>query len=156
MRATPVKRAAKASNSDGLVALAKLATKSRDAIMDDRDATIVQLQAQAQRHQAVFNAIAQGVCYFDAEDRVILSNRRFAESIGLRPSKSIRASRCVRSLSFASPPEPGRRPPTTIYRFASRTISQATRSSGGPNCRTAAWIQMRRQPIPGGGRWCHL
>jgi len=69
VRAIPVERTAKASETDGLATLAKLATESRDVVMDDRDATIAQLLAQARRHEAVFNAVAQGICCYDPEDR---------------------------------------------------------------------------------------
>ena len=69
------------------------------------------------------DAIALGVCLFDGDERLIVSNRRYAEIYGLRPSRSVPALRCARSSSFASPPEPARRPPTTISRFARRTTS---------------------------------
>ena len=57
MRAIPVKRAAKGPDADGLVTLARLATESRDVIMDDRDATIAQSQAQMLRYQTAFDAL---------------------------------------------------------------------------------------------------
>jgi len=87
LRAIPVPRAAKGPRADGLAALPRLAIESYEAIMDDRDATIAQLQALAQRYQTAFDAIAQGVSFFDAEDRIILSNRRFAEIYRLAPEQ---------------------------------------------------------------------
>jgi PAS domain-containing protein len=112
---------------------------------------IAQLQAQAQRHQAVFDAIAQGVCYFDAEDRVILSNRRFAEIYRLAPEQ-IRPGATLREiielriaagtwaaaaddyLSFC-----------VANHFSNESIVWTAELPDG------RLIQMRRQPMPGGG-----
>ena len=151
LRAIPVKQTAKGPDADGLVTLAKLASESHGVVMDDRDAMIVELQAQAQRHQAVFNAVAQGVCYFDAEDRVVLSNRRFAEIYRLAPEQ-IRPGATLREiielriaagtwataaddyLSFC-----------VSNHFSSDSIVWMTELPDG------RLIQMRRQPMPGGG-----
>ena len=151
LRAMPVKRTAKGPDAGGLVTLAKLASQSHGVAMDDRDAIIVQLQAQALRHQAVFNAVAQGVCYFDAEDRVVLSNRRFAEIYRLAPEQ-IRPGATLREiielriaagtwataaddyLSFC-----------VSNHFSSDSIVWMTELPDG------RLIQMRRQPMPGGG-----
>jgi diguanylate cyclase (GGDEF)-like protein/PAS domain S-box-containing protein len=151
LRAIPVKRAAKGSDADGLATLARLATESCDVIMDDRDAKIANLEAQAQRHQAVFNAVAQGVCYFDAEDRVILSNRRFAEIYRLAPEQI--------------------RPGATLREIIELRIAAGTWATAADDylsfcvanhfsnesivwmaeLRDGRLIQMRRQPMPGGG-----
>ena len=151
LRAIPIKRAAKGPDADGLATLAKLATESHDVIMDDRDAKIAQLEAQAQRYQAAFDAVAQGVCYFDAEDRVILSNRRFAEIYRLAPEQ-IRPGATLREivelriaagtwataaddyLSFC-----------VSNHFSKEAIVWMT------ELRDGRLIQMRRQPMPGGG-----
>ena len=97
LRAIPVTRNAKAADVNGLDTLAKLATESREVIADDRDATIVKLQAQALRFQAAFDAVAQGVCFFDGEERLILSNRRFAEIYRLAPEQ-IRPGATLREI----------------------------------------------------------
>jgi diguanylate cyclase (GGDEF)-like protein/PAS domain S-box-containing protein len=151
LRAIPVKRAAQGSDADGLATLARLATESCDVIMDDRDAKIANLEAQAQRHQAVFNAVAQGVCYFDAEDRVILSNRRFAEIYRLAPEQI--------------------RPGATLREIIELRIAAGTWATAADDylsfcvanhfsnesivwmaeLRDGRLIQMRRQPMPGGG-----
>jgi diguanylate cyclase (GGDEF)-like protein/PAS domain S-box-containing protein len=151
LRPIPVKRTAKASDSDGLATLAKLATESRDAVMDDRDATIVQLQAQAQRHEAVFNAIAQGVCCFDAEDRVVLSNRRFAEIYRLAPEQIYPGItlREVIELRIAAGTWAAAADDYLSFcvanHFSSDSIVWMTELPDG------RLIQMRRQPMPGGG-----
>ncbi len=48
-------------------------------------ARIAKLERQALSYQTAFDAIAQGVSFFDREDRLILSNRRFAEIYRLEP-----------------------------------------------------------------------
>ena len=149
MRAIPVKLAAKEPHVDGLGTLAKLATESQDVIMDDRDAAIAQLQAQ--RYQAAFDAIAQGVCFFDAEDRMILCNRRFAEIYRLAPEQ-IRPGATLREI--------------VELRIAAGTWGAATEDylsfcvSNHCSNESIIWttelrdgrlIQMRRQPMPDGG-----
>ena len=108
MCAIPVARPTKEPDVDGLGTLARLATESHEVITGDRDATIAQLQALARRHQAVIDTLAQGVCLFDVEERLILSNRRYAEIYRLAPEQVRPARRCARLSSFASPPEPRR------------------------------------------------
>jgi diguanylate cyclase (GGDEF)-like protein/PAS domain S-box-containing protein len=134
-----------------LATLAKLATESRDVVMDDRDATIAQLLAQARRHEAVFNAVAQGICCYDPEDRVILSNRRFAEIYRLAPEQicpgatlreivelRVAAGTCETAaddyLSFC-----------VANHFTKEAIVWQTALSDG------RLLQMRREPMPGGG-----
>ena len=151
LRAIPVERTANGSDADGLATLAKLASESRDVIADDRDATIVQLQAQVQRHQAVLNAVAQGVCYFDAEDRVTLSNRRFAEIYRLAPEQ-IRPGATLREiieLRIAAGTWAAAADDYLSFcvsnHFSSDSIVWMTELPDG------RLIQMRRQPMPGGG-----
>ena len=97
LRAIPIKRAAKGADTEGLARLAKLAIESHDVIMEDRDAAIAPFEAQVRRYQAAFDAVAQGICCFDAEDRVILSNRRFAEIYRLAPEQ-IRPGATLREI----------------------------------------------------------
>src|SRR5208282_5386159 len=44
-----------------------------------------ELSAQARRLETVIDNLSQGVCYFDSEERLILSNRRYAEIYRLAP-----------------------------------------------------------------------
>ena len=55
------------------------------------------MQTQAQHYQVAFDAVAQGICFFDREDRVILSNRRFAEIYQLEPEQ-IRPNMTLREI----------------------------------------------------------
>ncbi|MER8466723.1 EAL domain-containing protein [Mesorhizobium sp. M1396] len=65
--------------SSGLAALAKLATASYETLEHELRATIVGLEGQALRFKTVIDNISQGICFFDADERLILSNRRYAE-----------------------------------------------------------------------------
>ena len=151
MHAIPVTPAEKNADVDSLGTLKRLATESLEVILNDRDATIAQLQEQAQRYQAAFDAIAQGICSFDGEDRLILSNRRFAEIYRLAPEQ-IRPGATLREivelriaagtwataaddyLSFCA-----------SNHFGKEAIVWTTELQDG------RLIQMRRQPMPGGG-----
>ena len=44
-----------------------------------------ELKAQNERFNAAINNMSQGLCLFDAEQRVVFANRRFAELYGLTP-----------------------------------------------------------------------
>jgi diguanylate cyclase (GGDEF)-like protein/PAS domain S-box-containing protein len=151
LRATPLEPTANGRHLDGLSALARLAIESQDLVNDDRDAAIAQLQTLAQRYQAAFDAIAQGVCFFDAEDRVILGNRRFAEIYRFAPEQihpgatlreivelRIAAGTWVTSaddyLSFC-----------VSNHFGAEAIVWMT------ELRDGRLIQIRRQPMPDGG-----
>ena len=152
MRAIPVTRNAKAADVNGLDTLAKLATESREVIADDRDATIVKLQAQALRFQAAFDAVAQGICFFDGEERLILSNRRFAEIYRLAP-KQIHPGATLSEI--------------VELRVGAGTCAAATAADYLSFCESndaakerMIWtaelpdgrtVQIRRQPVSGGG-----
>jgi diguanylate cyclase (GGDEF)-like protein/PAS domain S-box-containing protein len=151
LRATPLERAANGRPVDGLAMLARLAIESLDGVTDDRDATIAQLQAQAQHYQAAFDAIAQGVCFFDAEDRVILGNRRFAEIYRLAPEQ-IRPGAALREIVEL------RVAAGTWGRAADDYLSFCAANHSGKQeivwmteLRDGRLIQMRRQPMPDGG-----
>jgi len=93
--AIPVGRAVRALDASGLDRLAKLASESREFVVDDRDAAMAQLQTQSLRYQTALDAVAQGVAFFDAGERLILSNRRYAEVFRLatgriRPGATLR------------------------------------------------------------------
>jgi len=152
LRAIPVKRAAKGPDADGLVTLARLATESRDVIMDDRDAMIAQSQAQMLRYQIAFDALNEAVCFFDADERLALSNRRYAEIYNLAPQQirpgmtlpEIIALR-VATGTYAAEKTNDYLSFCVSNNAAKQDLSWTTELENG---RT---IQMRHQPIPGGG-----
>ena len=92
MRRNHSKEAAEAPSSGvrdefHLAALTKLAAAASQIVERDLRATIVTLQAQAQRYETAINNISQGACFFDAEQRLILCNRRYAEIYRLTPEQ---------------------------------------------------------------------
>ena len=74
-----------APDGDDLAALSKLATVSVEIIERELGATIATLATQVRRLETVIDNLSLGVCYFDSEERLILSNRRYAEIYRLAP-----------------------------------------------------------------------
>jgi len=56
--------------------------EARHVVLEQREAL---LQAQNLRFNAALNNMTQGLCMYDAEMRVVVSNRRFAEIYGIAP-----------------------------------------------------------------------
>jgi diguanylate cyclase (GGDEF)-like protein len=57
----------------------------REIFGGDPQSTIATLHAQATRYENAIDRIAQGVCFFDSEQRLTFCNRRFAEIYNLQP-----------------------------------------------------------------------
>ncbi|THD44595.1 MAG: EAL domain-containing protein [Bradyrhizobium sp.] len=152
LRANPDTRAATAPDANGLATLAKLATSSFEGIERELRAEIVQAQTQTLRYRTAFDAIEQGVCYFDAEDRVLLSNRRFAEIYRLAPEQ-IRPGATLREiveLRVAAGTYPAASADDYLSFCASNHLSKES-IVWMTELRDGRLIQMRRQPMPGGG-----
>jgi diguanylate cyclase (GGDEF)-like protein/PAS domain S-box-containing protein len=136
-----------------MAALARAATESHEIVARDHQAAMAQLQAQAQalRYQAAIDAIAQGVCFFDGEDRLILSNRRFAEIFRLAPEQ-IRPGATLREIvelriaagTWATAAD-------DYLSFCVSNHSDKEAIVWMTELRDGRLIQMRRQPMPGGG-----
>ena len=98
--------------------------------------------AQARRLVAVINNLSQGVCIFDREGRLILSNPRYAEIYHLAP-EHVRPGATLTEI--------------TECQMAAGTSPMATHAwTAGPETRTTALldgrtIKIRRQPTPDGG-----
>jgi len=84
LRRNPVGRAAEAPEEVNLAALTRLAAASSEIVERDLRATIAAIEAQALRYETVIDMISQGVCFFDGEQRLIQSNRRYAAIYRLR------------------------------------------------------------------------
>jgi len=81
------RRAEEPSAHAGASTLARIAVESQEAIIRALRAENAELRAQAARFQGVLENIGQGVCFFDASERLILCNRRYAEVYRLRPDQ---------------------------------------------------------------------
>jgi diguanylate cyclase (GGDEF)-like protein/PAS domain S-box-containing protein len=86
MGAYPKRRTASPDESK-LAALAGAATESGQAIIEELNAANAELRAQVERYRVAIDNISPGVCFFDASERLILCNRRYAEIYRLRPDQ---------------------------------------------------------------------
>ena len=68
-----------------LAILQKLHAESHAVLLDNDPEAISSLRIELQDYRTVLDNIAQGVCFFNAEQQLILSNRRYAEIYNLRP-----------------------------------------------------------------------
>ena len=91
MRTRPIERAEEGRKAPGedasLVALARVAVETHEAVAFDRRAAMAEIRAQALRYKTAIDAISQGVCFFDRNARLILCNRRYAEIYRLAPER---------------------------------------------------------------------
>jgi PAS domain-containing protein len=85
LRGNSLRQAAERSERSGTAALAKRAIASFELF--ERDLRVDIANAQVLRYKTAFDAITLGVCFFDGEGRLILSNRRYAEIYRLSPEQ---------------------------------------------------------------------
>jgi PAS domain-containing protein len=63
------------------------ATTSNEILVGELRAANATLEAQTLRCETAIDNIAQGICFFDREQRLILSNSRYAEIYRLAPEQ---------------------------------------------------------------------
>ena len=151
LRALRVKRTAMATDANGLSTLATLATGSFERVERELRAESAQLHAQMQRYQVAFNGIAQGICIFDPEDRVVLSNRRYAEIYRLAPEQ-VRPGMTLREiveLRIAAGTCATANADAYLSFCASNNAAKAGMFWSVP-LRDGRTIQVRHQPLPNG------
>ena len=61
-----------------------------------------EIRTQYERLNAAINNMPQGLCMFDAEQKLIICNRRYAEILTVAPSTRFREPRCRRFSAIAS------------------------------------------------------
>ena len=152
LHSNPATRAAKAPDANGLATLAKLAASSFEGVERELRAEIAQLQTSLLHHQVALGASAQGICVFDAEERLVLSNRRYAEIYRLAPEQ-IRPGMALREIvelrvaagTYADAAANDYLSFCTANNLAEQELIWTAKLQDG---RT---IQMRHQPIAGGG-----
>ncbi|WP_246800912.1 PAS-domain containing protein [Mesorhizobium amorphae] len=83
----PSRRATERPESTDLAALTKLATASYEILERELRATIATLESQALRLETAIDNISQGICFFGADERLILCNRRYAEIYRIAPDE---------------------------------------------------------------------
>ena len=87
MHRDSVEQWADAPETNSLDRLAKLSTTSSEIVELGLRARIAKLEEQALQFQTAMDTLALGVCLFDGEGRLIVSNRRYAEIYGLAPEQ---------------------------------------------------------------------
>ena len=150
MRQNSVVRWAEAPETNNLATLAILATASVEVVERDLLARIAKLEEQALHCQTVFDSMELGVCFFDPEKRLILSNRRYAEIYRLTPEQ-VRPGATLREIVELR--VAAGTCATTAEEFLSFYASglcgeEATIAKN--ELQDGRVIQMRRQPLPGG------
>ena len=98
MRKYRVKQDAVAPERKSLEALAKLRPESQEFLARGEQATVSGLEAQLLRYETAIDKISQGICFFDAEQHLILSNRRYAEIYRLSP-KDVKPGTTLRAIT---------------------------------------------------------
>ena len=73
------------SEDSALSALQRLNEESEAFLKGEEPESNASLKAMVQRYQTALENIAQGVCFFNGEEKLILSNRRYAEIYNLDP-----------------------------------------------------------------------
>ena len=151
MRTNPVRQVAEAPDEIDLIPRARAATTSSGVKERGSETRIAALEAQARRYETAVDKISQGICFFDGEQRLILSNRRYAEMYRLTPDQ-VRPGTTLREIAER--------------RFAVGTCAQAVddyvllcdriNSSGDAKIWTSdlkdgRTIHICHQPMPDGG-----
>ena len=108
MRTHPIGEAAEPPDESSLAALTRLTSASLEIMERDYQARIEALEARALRYETMIESIPQGVCLFDAEERLQQCNRRYAQIYRLAPEQV--------------------RPGTTLREIAERRVAAGTGS----------------------------
>jgi len=149
VRSKPIARIKGAGKEAGVAALARAAAEAYEAVASALKDENAQLRAQALRYQTVIDTITAGVCFFDRDRRLMLSNRRYAEIYKLAPEtippgttlREILERRLAAGTCVGTPEEYLRNSPLT-----SRQSTE--RDDRLPDGRT---VRIYHRPMPDGG-----
>jgi PAS fold len=135
-----------------LEVLQKLHAESLAFIQGNEPDAVTSLKAELENFWTVLDNIAQGVCFFNADQRLILSNRRYAEIYHLRP-QDISPGMSLREI-VARRTAVGTGPAVGAEDYLSEGI--VINQNSDPTTRTAKLldgreIAMWNQPMPDGG-----
>ncbi|MGA2494176.1 MAG: PAS-domain containing protein [Roseiarcus sp.] len=120
-------------------------------VSDDPGARIAELEAQARNTQVAFDAVAQGVCLFDRDRRLIAANRSFAAIHRLAP-EALRPGAALSEVAEAL--QAAGTCPMAVDDYVA--YCRAIQSRGEPRvwCVTLAdgrVLRVRQEPTPDGG-----
>src|SRR5260221_8831171 len=132
---------------DGLWRIAENENIGRDA-----QSTIATLNAQAMRYETAIDRIAEGVCFFDSEQRLMLCNRRFAELYNLQP-EDVSVGKTLREIverryAVGACPGIGLEEYLSLCEAISLGVAP---DSWTTELRDGRTIHIYRQPLPEGG-----
>lgn len=145
------RQAAEAPESTNLAALAKLTAASYETLERELRATIATLERQALRFETAIDNVSQGICFFDADERLILCNRRYAEIYRIAPEHlqpgvtlgEIIERRVAAGTSAMA---------ADAYLAMARAVNSGTASRDwAAELTDGRTIQIRHQPMPDGG-----
>ncbi|TIO08266.1 EAL domain-containing protein [Mesorhizobium sp.] len=143
--------AREAPESANLAALAKLTTASYENLERELRATIATLERQALRFETAIENVSQGICFFDADERLILCNRRYAEIYRIAPEQlqpGVTLGEIVERRVAAGTSAMA----TDAYLAMARAVNAGTASGNwAAELADGRTIQIRHQPMPDGG-----
>ena len=140
-----------APDENNVVALSKLATVSGEIVERELGATIATLAAQMRRLETVIDNLSQGVCFFDGEERLILSNRRYAEIYRLAP-EHVRPGATLTEIVELRAAAGTSSTATDAYVALARSInSSALSGTWTIELKDGRTIQIYHRPAPDGG-----
>jgi PAS domain S-box-containing protein len=145
------KRAAQAVEAKRPAARAKGAARSSEVVERGLRARIATLEAQARRYEKAIDAVSLGICFLDAEQRVILCNRRYAEIYRLAPEQ-VRSGVTLREiveLRVAAGTSAMNVDERLV--FAASTNSSRVAKAWNAALEDGRTIQMRFRPMQDGG-----
>jgi PAS domain S-box-containing protein len=131
-----------------LETLERTLVEARETVIREQAAVIAGLSAEAARLRAALEILNEGVAVCDADGRLQLCNRRFAEIYGLGPDE-VRPGVSVQQLTLAPPGD-------CAAPDASAETAAPTGASAKTRARTAAlpdgrFVEINEAPAPGGG-----
>ena len=114
-------------------------------------ARIAELETQLQRYRSAFDAISQGVAFFDREQRLTLANRRYAEIYRLSPDQvqpgaTLREIVELRAAAGTCPMEVG-----DYLAYVAMMSARAQDRDWSVTLRDGRTIQAHYHPTPDGG-----
>jgi diguanylate cyclase (GGDEF)-like protein/PAS domain S-box-containing protein len=147
-------RAAQAAHPDDSVEADRLAASAlrlSQTLERELRATIGRLEAQADLFETLLSCLPQGVCVFDADQRLVSFNRRYAEMYRLRPDQlpagiSLAEITELRRAVGTSPMKTGE-----YLAWQGTVLARMNKASLPIELLDGRTIQILHQPRPGGG-----
>jgi PAS domain S-box-containing protein len=151
LQANPIRRAGGALDDSTMAALARAASEAHEVVERDLRAEIATLKAQMLRNQSAIDNILEGVCYFDGEERLILSNSRFAEIYRLAPEQICPGATLREIVALRAAAGTCVRNVEDYLSFYALHVASSQARTWTIELQDGRAILLRHQPLPGGG-----